>query len=145
MLGRPKYTHTVINVQTYHDIAWDCIYFVTLWKIDLRQISTKSLCQTATNIWDQNSVLFSDFSRLGGEVCVTWLKSGKVWWCNTIWGRVLHTLFLSVPPLRPSMRLCFLPVLLLCLQTLTKQKKTITDFGLNIYLFLWVAYAMSAT
>ena len=54
-------------------------------------------------------------------VCVAWWKSGKVWWCNTLWGRLLHTLFLCLLPLRPSMRLLFLSVVQLCLQTLTKQ------------------------
>lgn len=35
-------------------------------------------------------------------------KVEKVWWCNTLWGWMLHTLFLSLQPLRPSMRLLFL-------------------------------------
>lgn len=76
-----------------------------------------------------------------GEVCVAWWKSGKIWWCNTLRAWTLHTLFLSLLPLRPSMWRLFLPVSLSCLQTLTKQKQPSQIFDI---FFPWVAYAMSA-
>lgn len=49
------------------------------------------------------------------DVCVAWWKRGKVWWCNTLWGWMLHTLFLSLLLLKRSVCLLFHLVLLWCL------------------------------
>lgn len=68
------------------------------------------------NISDQspvNPVFF--YSLHCDDVCVAWWKRGKVWWCNTLWGWMLHTLFLSLLLLKRSVCLLFHLVLLWCL------------------------------
>lgn len=71
------------------------------------------------NISDQspvNPVFFYFFYSLHcDDVCVAWWKRGKVWWCNTLWGWMLHTLFLSLLLLKRSVCLLFHLVLLWCL------------------------------
>lgn len=55
------------------------------------------------------------YSLCCDDVCVAWWKRGKVWWCNTLWGWMLHTLFLSLLLLKRSVFLLFHLVLLWCL------------------------------
>lgn len=81
------------------------------------------------------------------DVCVAWWKRGKVWWCNTLWGWMLHTLFLSLLPLKRSVCLLFHLVLLWCLHfILVSMDKVETEHYrfLTKCFFFMVGYAMTA-
>lgn len=119
-------------------------YFCSHWS---GMMLINKLLQKISDQSPVNPVFF--YSLCCDDVCVAWWKRGKVWWCNTLWGWMLHTLFLSLLLLKRSVCLLFQLVLLWCLRfILVSIDKVETEHYRFLtkccFAFLGVGYAMPA-